>query len=50
MDNLLQLIAHKTEHTQWIPLGDLTTIRNGKSYKKLPEGDIPVYGTGGIMT
>ncbi len=50
MDKLLQLIAHKTEHTQWIPLGDLATIRNGKSYKKLPEGDIPVYGTGGIMT
>lgn len=26
------------------------SIGNGKDYKKLPNGDVPVYGTGGYMT
>jgi type I restriction enzyme S subunit len=31
-------------------LSDLLTIKNGKDYKHLDVGDIPVYGTGGILT
>jgi type I restriction enzyme, S subunit len=31
-------------------LRDVVRIRNGKEYKSLGEGDVPVYGTGGIMT
>lgn len=28
---------------------DVVTIKNGKDYKHFGEGDIPVYGSGGIM-
>lgn len=31
-------------------LRDLLTIHNGKDYRKLNNGKIPVYGTGGLMT
>lgn len=31
-------------------LSQVLTIRNGKDYKGFAEGDIPVYGSGGIMT
>jgi len=31
-------------------LGDIFRIRYGKDYKHLNEGDVPVFGTGGIMT
>ncbi len=31
-------------------LSEVLTIRNGKDYKSFAEGDIPVYGSGGIMT
>jgi type I restriction enzyme S subunit len=33
-----------------VPLGELVRIRNGKDYKHLSSGEIPVYGSGGIMT
>ena len=32
------------------PLGKILTIGNGKDYKHLGRGDIPVFGTGGLMT
>ena len=31
-------------------LGELVDVRSGRDYKHLPEGGIPVYGTGGYMT
>lgn len=31
-------------------LGDVLSIGNGRDYKYLPKGDVPVYGTGGLMT
>lgn len=31
-------------------LSQVLTIKNGKDYKSFGEGDIPVYGTGGIMS
>ena len=30
-------------------LGDLLKIKYGKDHKKLGDGDIPIYGSGGIM-
>ena len=30
-------------------IGDILSIGSGKDYKHLPEGNIPVYGTGGYM-
>lgn len=30
-------------------LGDVCAIKNGKDYKHLPEGSVPVYGSGGYM-
>jgi type I restriction enzyme S subunit len=31
-------------------LGEILTIKNGRDYKSLGNGSIPVYGSGGIMT
>ena len=31
-------------------LSEVLTIRNGKDYKHFGEGNVPVYGSGGIMT
>ena len=31
-------------------LGDVVRIRNGRDYKHLGKGDVPVYGSGGVMT
>lgn len=30
-------------------LGEICKIKYGKDHKKLDDGDIPVYGSGGIM-
>lgn len=35
---------------EWCPLGEVAKIKNGKDYKHLSSGEIPVYGSGGIMT
>lgn len=32
-----------------VALGEIVTIKNGKTYKHLSTGNIPVYGSGGIM-
>ena len=31
-------------------LGKIAIIKHGKDYKKLQNGNIPVYGSGGVMT
>ena len=33
----------------WVPLEEVATIKHGRDWKHLNEGDIPVYGSGGIM-
>ncbi len=33
-----------------VKLEDVVSIKNGKDYKHLSDGNYPVYGTGGIMT
>lgn len=39
----------KDVHVKWKPLGKLVKIKHGKDWKRLKSGDIPVYGTGGII-
>ncbi|MHB9781573.1 restriction endonuclease subunit S [Streptococcus sp. 10F2] len=34
---------------EWRTLGDVAKLKNGKDWKKLSEGSIPVYGSGGNM-
>ena len=34
----------------WKPMGEIVKIMNGKDYKHIEKGGIPVYGSGGIMT
>ncbi|OFN28007.1 MULTISPECIES: restriction endonuclease subunit S [Moraxella] len=34
---------------EWKRLGEVAKIKHGKDWKKLAIGDIPVYGSGGIM-
>ena len=40
-----------TNDIEWkmVKLGDVIRIGNGRDYKHLKSGDIPVYGTGGYM-
>lgn len=51
-----QLLTGKKRHAgfegewQQIELGELFDIGNGKDYKHLNEGEVPVFGTGGLMT
>lgn len=50
MSHLAELIAELCpDGVQFAPLSDLVRIRNGKDYKALGEGPVPVYGTGGVM-
>lgn len=41
-----------SEYPEWIKMkiGDILTICHGKDYKHLGKGDIPVMGTGGVIT
>ncbi len=51
MSKLQQLIQTLCPNgVEFIPLKDVATIKNGKDYKHCSSGDIPVYGSGGIMT
>ena len=34
---------------EWLPLAQVAKIKHGKDWKGLKVGDIPVYGSGGIM-
>lgn len=38
------------KEVEWKTLGDVCNIMNGKDYKKEEDGEVPVYGSGGIMT
>lgn len=35
---------------EWKAMGEVLKIKNGKDYKQFKSGEIPVYGSGGIMT
>jgi type I restriction enzyme S subunit len=44
--------THDQDYADWESknIGDVLTIGSGKDYKHLGKGDIPVFGTGGLMT
>ena len=48
IDKLIQ--QYCPNGVEYVHLEDVVKIKNGKDYKHLKEGDIPVYGSGGIMT
>ena len=47
--DLLLNFNENEQRVEWVFLKDVVTIKNGKDYKHFGEGDIPVYGSGGIM-
>ena len=51
MSRLKQLIQQLCPNgVEYKKLKNILTIKNGKDYKKFGVGNIPVYGSGGIMT
>ncbi|MCI8623945.1 MAG: restriction endonuclease subunit S [Provencibacterium sp.] len=51
MNRLEQLLEELCpEGVEYKPLSEILLIRNGRDYKGFDSGDIPVYGSGGIMT
>lgn len=50
MSRIDDLIAqHCPDGVEFKRLGEIARIRNGKDHKHLGDGDVPVYGSGGIM-
>lgn len=50
MSQIDELIAELCPNgVEFKRLGNIARIKNGKDHKPLNDGDIPVYGTGGIM-
>lgn len=50
MSRIDELIDEFCPHgVEFKRLGDIVRIRNGKDHKQLGKGDIPVYGSGGVM-
>lgn len=47
--NQLLTFGDNAEGVRWTTLGEVAKIKNGKDWKLLGTGNIPVYGTGGIM-
>lgn len=45
-----RLLSFDGTEVEWKPLGEVLTIKNGKDYKNFKPGNIPVFGSGGIMT
>lgn len=50
MSRIDDLIAEACPNgVEFRPLGEVVIIKNGSDHKKLSEGDVPVYGSGGVM-
>lgn len=46
-----RLVAERCpDGVEYRPLGEIVKIKNGKGYKDFLPGNIPVYGSGGVMT
>src|SRR5699024_12576260 len=51
MSRIDDLIAeHCPNGVEYLTLDQVLRIRNGRDYKSFGPGDVPVYGTGGVMT
>ncbi len=48
LDELIQELC--PDGVEYKHLEDVLTIKNGRDYKQYGDGDVPVYGSGGIMT
>ncbi len=48
--NKLLTFDKDDKNVKWVKLEKIVVIKNGKDYKHLDIGNIPVYGSGGIMT
>ncbi|WP_447835543.1 restriction endonuclease subunit S [Aeromonas salmonicida] len=44
-----QLLSFEERQAEWVVLNEIANIKNGKDWKNLGAGNIPVYGSGGIM-
>lgn len=44
-----QLFNFVESEVEWRKLGEVVSIKHGKDWKSLGVGDIPVYGSGGVM-
>lgn len=44
-----QLLSFEERQAEWVALNEIANIKNGKDWKNLGAGNIPVYGSGGIM-
>ncbi|MGF0141945.1 restriction endonuclease subunit S [Streptococcus hyointestinalis] len=40
---------NKVYTVQWKTLGEVARLKNGRDWKSLPSGEVPVYGSGGEM-
>nr|WP_298056163.1 restriction endonuclease subunit S [uncultured Lachnoanaerobaculum sp.] len=49
LGDILKTVASRTLYWEQRKLGEIVDVCNGRDYKHLLEGDIPVYGTGGYM-
>lgn len=50
MSRIDELIAELApDGVEYRELGDVVRIKNGKDHKGLADGDVPVYGSGGVM-
>jgi type I restriction enzyme S subunit len=47
---MMEDLLKPKEGWKLVKLGECLTIGNGQDYKHLNNGDVPVYGTGGIIT
>src|SRR5690606_33371110 len=45
-----EMFRFEGKEVDWKTLVEVLKIKNGKDYKEFNEGNIPVYGSGGIMT
>src|SRR5690625_2490212 len=44
-----KLLTFEDGEVEWVKLQKIARLRNGKDWKSLSEGDIPVYGSGGVI-
>ncbi len=45
-----KLLSFEDGEVEWKTLGEVVRIKHGKDWKHLSPGDVPVYGSGGVMT
>lgn len=44
-----KLLSFADGDVEWVTLNEVANIKNGKDWKRLGIGNIPVYGSGGVM-